>query len=64
MPVTDGYEACRLIRNHFSSNIALRNSTPKILAVSGYVDDEIKIKTEECGFENVYEAPLGAPQIM
>ena len=60
MPVTDGYEACRLIKAHFNSANLLM---PQVIAVSGYVDDGVESQTALCGFERVFEMPLGVPQI-
>ena len=63
MPVTDGYEACSLIVDHFKSDIMLTNSLPKIIAVSGFVDLDVEIKTAKCGFKEVFPNPLGVPEI-
>ena len=63
MPVTDGYEACRLILAYYNSKNDLRFSVPKIIAVSGYVDNEVQAATAKAGFEMVYPMPLGVPQI-
>ena len=61
MPVTDGYEACRLILAFYNTKIDLRLSVPKIIAVSGYVDNEVQAMTAKAGFEKVYPMPLGVP---
>ena len=60
MPITDGYEACKLILTHYKSDIQLHNSQPKMIAVTGYIDQQVKTKAAECGFEAVYESPLSA----
>ena len=55
MPITDGYEACKLILAHYKSDIQLHNVEPKLVAVTGYIDEEVQRKAASCGFEVVYE---------
>ena len=42
MPITNGYEACKLILAHYRSDIHLHNMEPKMVAVTGYIDFEVR----------------------
>ena len=36
---------------------------PLMIAISGFVDDEIRLKAKNCGFQVVIESPITVPKI-
>ena len=63
MPILDGFEACKQIRDHFDQEMHLFREEHKIkrplfVAFSGFVDDETRLRCTENGFDLVFQAPL------
>ena len=58
MPVMDGYEATRKIRQLFEDKGIAKNYQPKIVAITGHVENEYIAKARQCGMDKVYPKPL------
>lgn len=77
MPVSDGFEACKLILQVYSdTNLLQRNISskrqsfskpydyiPYIVGASGYVDANVYKKCKDVGFEDLFEMPIDAALI-
>lgn len=60
MPVMDGFEASKQIRQLLQSK-GIR--VPTIVALTGHVEDEFKVKAYESGIEEVYSKPLSKEKL-
>ena len=69
MPIADGYEACRNIiklytqaqlQGGFKSDLNLK---PCMIAASGFVDENVRAKCLESGFDDVHLMPVCAQTI-
>ena len=58
MPFLDGYEATKKIRRLFMNNDILRDQQPKIIAITGHVENEYVQKAIKSGMDKVYQKPL------
>ena len=58
MPFMDGYEATRKIRQLFEDKGIAKNYQPKIVAITGHVENEYIAKARQCGMDKVYPKPL------
>ena len=58
MPFLDGYEATKQIRRLFNNEGIEKNNQPKIVAVTGHVENEYVQKANKCGMDRVYPKPL------
>lgn len=72
MPVTDGFEACTMIRSLYGNGsrssrnlniINLLKAQPYLVAVSGFIDDSTKVKVERAGFDQLFLMPLSLQDI-
>jgi len=55
MPIMDGFEASRLISQHFKESG--KKGTP-IIALTGYSNDSIVKKCKDCGMESYMNKPI------
>ena len=53
MPFLDGYEATKQIRKLFLRQNIEREKQPKIIAITGHVENEYVQKADECGMDKV-----------
>lgn len=58
MPFLDGYEATKKIRRIWSLMGIKREYQPKIVAVTGHVEEEYVMKAINSGMDKVYSKPL------
>ena len=58
MPFLDGYEATKRIRKKYLRINIPRNEQPKIIAVTGHVENEYVQKAIQYGMDKVYPKPL------
>ena len=58
MPFLDGYEATKKIRRIWSLMGIKREFQPKIVAVTGHVEEEYVLKAINSGMDKVYPKPL------
>jgi len=58
MPFMDGYEATKQIRQMFTSIGISRENQPRIVAVTGHVENEYVTKAIASGMDRVYQKPL------
>ena len=58
MPFMDGYEATRLIRMLFTNLNIQRSSQPKIIAVTGHIEQEYVRRALSSGMDKVYPKPF------
>ena len=58
MPFIDGYEATKQIRLLYREIGIERNKQPKIIAVTGHVENEYIAKAIESGMDKVFSKPL------
>ena len=58
MPFLDGYEATKRIRKKFLKLNITRAEQPKIIAVTGHVEDEYVRKAILSGMDKVFPKPL------
>jgi CheY-like chemotaxis protein len=58
MPFMDGYEATKRIRKLFLGLDIPREKQPKIVAITGHVENEYVKKAIKCGMDKVYPKPL------
>ena len=58
MPFMDGYEATKRIRKMFLSMDVSRKQQPKIVAITGHVENEYIQRAIKCGMDKVYPKPL------
>jgi CheY-like chemotaxis protein len=67
MPILDGFEACKKIKQFFESQSDrgdyFEDYIPVIMAVSGYISEEIEMKITETGFNGFFQAPLRVQDI-
>jgi two-component system, sensor histidine kinase RetS len=62
MPFMDGYEATEQIRKLFSDNHIQRSRQPKIIAVTGHVEQEYVKRALVSGMDKVYPKPFPIKQ--
>jgi CheY-like chemotaxis protein len=58
MPFLDGYEATKRIRKLFLTLDIPREQQPKIVAITGHVENEYVKKAISSGMDKVYPKPL------
>ena len=58
MPFLDGYQATRNIRKLWESKGITRKRQPKIIAVTGHVEEEYVQKAINSGMDKIYPKPL------
>jgi CheY-like chemotaxis protein len=58
MPFKDGYQATKEIRKLFLAKGVSRNLQPKIVAVTGHVENEYVHKAYGAGMDKVYSKPI------
>ena len=58
MPFMDGYQATNKIRSLYQSNDIAKELQPKIIAITGHVEDEYVQKAYKSGMDFVYPKPL------
>jgi len=58
MPFLDGYEATKKIRKMFSDEGILHDLQPKIIAVTGHVEQEYVSNAIKSGMDSVFSKPL------
>ena len=58
MPFLDGYEATKKIRKLWQSMGIQREFQPKIVAVTGHVEEEYVKKAIKSGMDKIYPKPL------
>ena len=58
MPFMDGYEATKRIRKMFLSMDVPRKQQPKIVAITGHVENEYIQRAINSGMDKVYPKPL------
>ena len=58
MPFLDGYEATKKIRKIFDDAMVQRDVQPKIIAITGHVENEYIQKAIQSGMDKVYPKPL------
>ena len=58
MPFLDGYEASKKIRKIFESHDIHKNNQPRIVALTGHVENEYVEKAFKSGMDKVYPKPL------
>ena len=63
MPFLDGYEATKQIRQMFLRQNIEREKQPRIIAITGHVENEYVQKAVECGMDKVYQKPLSIKEL-
>ena len=74
MPISNGYETCRKILtlydqvnegmfNVHKSQLSERKQKPVMIACSGYVDEGIRSRTSESGFDLAIQCPLRSQKV-
>ena len=58
MPFLDGYQATKRIRRIYANMDIPRDYQPKIIAITGHVENEYVEKAMQCGMDKVYSKPL------
>jgi len=58
MPFLDGYEATKQIRKIFTRRGVERANQPKIMAITGHVEEEYISKAIGSGMDKVYQKPF------
>ena len=58
MPFLDGYEATKKIRRIYANMDISKEYQPKIIAITGHVEEEYVEKAMVCGMDKVYSKPL------
>jgi CheY-like chemotaxis protein len=58
MPFLDGYEATKQIRRLWKNIGIKREFQPRIVAVTGHVEEEYVLKAMSCGMDRVYPKPF------
>lgn len=58
MPFLDGYEATKQIRNMYNKLEIPRASQPRIIAITGHVENEYIQKAIHSGMDKVFPKPL------
>jgi CheY-like chemotaxis protein len=58
MPFMDGYQATKNIRKIFTNSEIPKEYQPKIIAVTGHVENEYIQKAIQSGMDKVYPKPL------
>ena len=58
MPFMDGYEATKQIRRLYEEAGITKNNQPRIVAVTGHVENEYVQKAISCGMDKVFSKPL------
>ena len=58
MPVMDGYEATMQIRQLYAKSNIKRECQPKIVAVTGHVEQEFVQKALNSGMDKVFAKPV------
>jgi CheY-like chemotaxis protein len=58
MPFLDGYEATKRIRRALSDIDVARDQQPRIVAITGHVENEYVEKALKSGMDKVYPKPL------
>jgi len=58
MPIMDGYESTRRIRKLFNQMDISMENQPKIIAITGHVENEYIDKAIESGMNKVLSKPL------
>jgi CheY-like chemotaxis protein len=58
MPFLDGYEATKQIRAIYTENCIDVEEQPKIIAITGHVENEYVNKAIQSGMDHVYQKPL------
>ena len=58
MPFLDGYEATKQIRKIFNRRGLERQEQPKIVAITGHVEEEYITKAMGSGMDKVYQKPF------
>ena len=58
MPFLDGYEATKHIRRAFSDIEIPRDQQPRIVAITGHVENEYVEKALKSGMDKIYPKPL------
>ena len=58
MPIMDGYESTRRIRKLFNQMDISMENQPKIIAITGHVENEYIDKAIESGMNKVFSKPL------
>ena len=58
MPFLDGYEATKRIRGLYNKLEIPRSSQPKIVAITGHVENEYIQKAINSGMDKVFPKPL------
>lgn len=62
MPFMDGYEATRQIRQLFTNHNIQRSSQPRIIAITGHVEQEYVKRALSSGMDKVYPKPFPIKQ--
>jgi len=58
MPFMDGYKATKRIRKLYNNIDVSKEYQPKIIAITGHVENEYVEKAIQCGMDKVYCKPL------
>ena len=58
MPFVDGYEASKRIRSAYAQMDIPRDQQPRIVAITGHVENEYVDKALHSGMDKVYPKPL------
>ena len=58
MPFIDGYEATAKIRSIFLKSEIPKEMQPKIVAITGHVENEYVLKAFKSGMDKVFPKPL------
>ena len=58
MPFLDGYEATKAIRKIYSQMDVLRIHQPRIVALTGHVENQYVERALKCGVDKIYPKPL------
>lgn len=58
MPIMDGYQSTKLIRNLFKDLKISSENQPKIIAITGHVENEYIDRAIESGMNKVFSKPF------
>jgi CheY-like chemotaxis protein len=58
MPFLDGYEATKVIRSLYKQNKIESEQQPRIIAITGHVENEYVKKAIQSGMDKVFQKPL------
>ena len=63
MPILNGYKATKRIRRLFQSEGIPRQNQPKIVAITGYKDQNVQRKAMKSGIDKILYKPLNFSEV-